>query len=426
MKKLLVAGLVAVVGLASPACNRSSSRAAGRLTVDGRAEVATVGGSLENVTRSRTLKAGEQVTMVEGTAVLSLGEGRSLELRKGTIVRLGLQRGPLGKEVARGELVSGDVLVQASNDPATVVAGDSTVEVNPLSVARVSRRLAVVVGVYRGAAGVESAGRPASVPALRQRTVPAPGLPSRPTPITFDASDPWDQRFLGDAIDLGNQLVATSRGFTPPSGYGPGSPVSLFLDILPRLAEQPGFSGSLIDTSRAPGETLVGAAISLEGSRSTFPERWASVFGFHDDGAPWGLVALDQGASREPLLATIDGAIRRLSGSRPELAGPGGTPPRASSPASVPVPSLPSSSGSTSTASGSAPTGSSAGGTTSSGGTGTGGTSSGGTGTGGSATTLAPYERVTGPSNLGIPLVDTTVNSVVDALSGVLRAIGRS
>ena len=423
MKKLLVAALIALAGLASPACDRDDSRAVGRLTVNGTAEVATVDGSVLDVTRSRTLKSGEQVTMVDGTAELSLGDGRLLELRKGTVVRLGVQRGPLGKEVPRGELVTGDVLIQAANDAATVVAGDSTVEVNPQSVARVSRNLAVVVGVYRGAAGVESAGRPANVRALRQRTVPAPWLPSRETPLMFSDSDPWDQRFLGEAIDLGNQLVATSRGFANPPGVGPGSSVGLFLEILPQLI-QPGFDVSLIDPTRAPGETLVGAAIALVGTKSNLAERWSLAFAFHDEGAPWGLVALDQGASREPLMSTIDGAIRRLTPARTELAAPGtGAAPStgtaspsssATNPIPIPLPPVPSSSPEGSAGSGSS------GGTTPSGGEGT-------ASTGGSTTssTLAPYARVVGPSNLGVPLVDNTVNSVVESLSGLLRAIGR-
>ncbi len=425
MKKLLIAGLVALAGLASPACDRDDSRAAGRLSVEGTAEVATVDGSIREVTRSRTLRSGEQVTMVDGTATLSLGEDRLLELRKGTVLRLGLQTGPVGREVPRGELVTGDVLVQAANDPATVVAGDTTVEVNPQSVARVSRNLAVVVGVYRGAAGVESAGRPANIRALRQRTVPAPGLPSRETPITFSESDPWDQRFLGDAIDLGNQLVATSRGFINPPGVGPGSSVGLFLQILPQLV-QPGFDPSLIDPTRAPGETLVGAAIALEGTKTTFLERWNAAFSFHDDGAPWGLVALDQGASRERLMATLDAAIRRLTSARTELAAPSAptdpssstatTLPRTTNPAPAPLPA------------GTPGPGSTGGGTT-------GGGASAGTGTAGTGGStpagaegspdLEPYARVVGPSNLGVPLVDNTVNSVVETLSGVLRAIGR-
>jgi hypothetical protein len=428
MRKGLAFALVAYAALSLTACDRTDDRAVGRLNVTGKAEVVAVDGSLKEVTRSRTLRTGEQVTVVDGTAVLSLGGGRSLELRKGTVVRLALETGPLGTSVPRGELVAGDLLVQAPEEAATVVAADTTVQVTA-GVARVSRNLAVVVGVYRGSAGVESAGRAESVSVFRQRTVPAPGLPSRATPLTFSATDPWDQRFLGEAIDLSDRLVATSRGFTNPPGYPSGSSVSLFTDILPQLSEQSGFDGSLIDPARAPGETLVGAAIALEGAKGSFPERWASVFAFHDDGAPWGLVAMDQAVSPGPLLATIDGAIRRLSGQRNELAAPTTATSSAqpsTAPVSVPVPSLPTPSDSAPSAGGSTLASASTPTTIVPGGTGAAGSSSAPPAGGGSTTTNRdPYERVTGPSNLGLPLVDETVNSVVDALSGLLRAIGR-
>jgi hypothetical protein len=182
MKRWAAVAVLLVVGWAGPACDRPSSRTVGRLTVEGRAEVVTVDGGVQDVTRARTLKSGEQVRVVEGTAMLSLGSGRQLELRKDSTVRLSLSQGRMGQSEPRGELVSGDVLVLASQDSATIVAGDSTVEVT--GAARVSRGLAVVAGVYQGAAGVESAGRPVSVPALRQVTVPAPMFTSTPIRVS--------------------------------------------------------------------------------------------------------------------------------------------------------------------------------------------------------------------------------------------------
>ena len=126
----------------------------------------------------------------------------------------------------------------------------------------------------------------------------------RPAPLSYDADDAWDRRFLSDAIELGNELEARSKGFSaqvspgrrphrrvPARGCCPTSPPS------------PTFVAALFDPKRAPGESLVGAAIALEGTRGTFAERWAGVFGFRDEGAQWGLVALDQGVTRVPLLA---------------------------------------------------------------------------------------------------------------------------
>ena len=271
MRKLSALTVVLLVALTATSCTRRPSQAVGRLTVDGRAQVDTADGGRKTVTQARTLRTGEQVTMLDGTAKLSLGSGRQLELRKGTVLRLALQPGSTGQSEPRGELVSGDVLVLAQSEAATVVAGDTVVRV-ATGAARVSRGLAVVLAVYEGAAGVETAGSGASVPALHQITVPAPGLPSRVTPLVYSPSDPWDQRYLGDAIDLGDQLVARSRGFSGQVSPADAASADFFRRILPGLASQP-FDASLLDADRAAGETLVGAAITLQGTRGDFRNR---------------------------------------------------------------------------------------------------------------------------------------------------------
>jgi hypothetical protein len=428
MKRWLALAVLLLVGLVSVSCSRPSAKTAGRLTVQGRAEVAATDGSLKQVTRSRTLKAGEQVRVLDGTAMLSLGSGRQLELRKGSVVRLAVQPSPSGQPESRGELVSGDALVVATGDAATLVAAENTIQVT--GVARVSRDLAVVVGVYQGAAGVESAGRAVSVPALRQVTVPAPGLPSRATPITFSATDAWDQRYLGDAIDLGNQLASKSVGFSGQVGASPATDAGFFRQILPGLAGEP-FDATLLTAARPPGETLVGAAITVLGTKGQFPDRWASVFSFHEElGAPWGLVALDQGVPRAPLLAEIDAAIGRVPG----IGGATAPSTPVAIPGSVPVITAPPP----------APvsTGGAGGGGGASGGVGapastsattvppasTGGAGGGGPGTPagstGTAVVTAPPLAPRGPLNTGLPVVDDTVNAVVEALTGLLRELG--
>jgi hypothetical protein len=427
MKRWVALTALVVVGLTSASCTRRPSQAVGRLNVDGRAQVDTADSGRHTVTGARTLRNGEQVTMLDGTATLSLGSGRQLELRKGTVVRLALQPGTTGQSEPRGELVSGDVLVLAQNEEATVVAGDTIVRV-ATGAARVSRGLAVVVAVYQGAAGVETAGSGASVPALRQITVPAPGLPSRVTPLTYSPSDSWDQRYLGDAIDLGDQLAARSRGFSAQVSPADGTSADFFRRILPGLGEQP-FDASLLPPDRAPGETLVGAAITLQGTRGDFRNRWDSVFAFHDEGAPWGLVALAQGVSREPLLAAVDAAVGRLPGGATQAVAAAGP----ATPAQTPTPS-PTPSNSPPVTVPAAPTpqpgAGSTGGTSASGATG--GGQGGGTGpTGATPPTTAPTgpapasqpPTTRGPVDLGIPLVDNTLNAVVDALSGLLRSL---
>jgi hypothetical protein len=435
-RRWTVVVVVAFVALLTTTCTRSSAKAAGRLTVAGRAEVAANDGGLHVVTHTRTLRSGEQVRVIDGTAVLGLGRGRQLELRKGSVVRLAVTTAG-GQSDTRGELVAGDALVETSSDAAILVAGDTTVQVT--GVARVSRAVAVVVGVYRGAAGVESAGRSASVPALRQVTVPAPGLPSRATPLAVSASDTWDQRYLGAAIDLGNQLVARSRGFTAQLPAGTAPSAAFFRQILPGLASQP--IDSLLDPTRPAGETLVGAAITLEGTKGQFADRWSSVFGFHDDGASWGLVALDQGVAGDQLTSTIDAAINRAVPSTNQVAAPAPPASGGTSSALGPIPTVPSTAtattptppatSATGTPGGSTGTGGASAGTGSTGSTGTGTTGTGAastgtgtTGTGTAPTTLPGSDR--GPIDLGIPLVDNTLNAVIDTLSGLLRALSTS
>jgi hypothetical protein len=253
------------------------------------------------------------------------------------------------------------------------------------------------VASYNARVTVASAGRSLDVPALRQVAVPAAGLlPGKPSPLIFRAGDAWDQRFLGDAIDLGNQLVARSRGFTAQLGPGEGHTTAFYRQILPALANEPSFDVASLGPDRSPGEALVGLAIAVTGTRGSFDDRVAAVFAFHDDGAAWGLVALDQGVSRAPLLAGVDEAIGRgplsVAEGRPQPAA--SAPARTGrAPATTPAPS------------------SSGGGSVSS--------------PGPSLVPPSPSPSTAGgPLNTGTPL-DNTVNSLVNVLSGLLGGLGR-
>ncbi|HEX7277661.1 MAG TPA: hypothetical protein VF244_09840, partial [Acidimicrobiales bacterium] len=85
--RLVVAALVLLA--LGAACSKSDTGdAAGRLSVDGRAEVAGPGEDAEIERGSRTLTFGERVKVLEGTATIRLDRGRELELRTGTNVVL--------------------------------------------------------------------------------------------------------------------------------------------------------------------------------------------------------------------------------------------------------------------------------------------------------------------------------------------------
>lgn len=392
---VLTLALALVAGLLG-ACRSSPTPPAGELRVEGTAEVARDSAPLRPVTTSPTLvPPGATVRLVTGSATLSLGGGRQLELREGTVVHVSGSPGdPFLADVVRGE-----VLVSSEVAPAQVTAAGTEVDVR--GVGRVSRGLAVVVGVYQGSARLRSVGSTLDVPALRQVSIAARGLlPARPSPLSLAPGDPWDRRFLAEAIELGDQLVARSRGLTNGLPPGEGTTPGFYRLLLPDLEREPGFGAALLRRQRPPGENLVGATIALAGDRGTFEQRWRQVFAFHDEGATWGMVALDQGVRQVPLLAQVERALGRAG----DLAAPPPPPPASPPP------------GGTGNGSGN--------------GAGNGGGSPGGP----PPPAISPPDGGTPPgpgvplertitSRLGIPLVDDTVESLVDALGGLLRGL---
>lgn len=392
------------------ACSKAGDGDAGRLSVDGRAEVVAPGGEAVVVQGSRILKVGERVEVLEGTATIRLDRGRELELRTGTGVVLEEAAAEGDLPAVQPALLGGDLLVHAPQDapqPVTVAGAEVIVAGD----AQVSQGAAVVVTSYVGEVELRSEDGPVAIRALRQLTLPA----REPVPVSYNADDPWNRRFLSEAIELGNELEARSIGFTAQLGATDGRTSGFLVGLLPALDGQPGYAG-LFDPARAPGESLVGAAITLEGTRGTFAERWAGVFGFRDQGAQWGLVAYDQGVTRAPLLAAVEAAINR--GPRPfeVLPLPGDeTPPDE--------------------------------GVAAPGGGGGGGGGSPGSGSGGAPVTSTPAPPPTptptapppvpttvspptppnpniGPLNTGIPILDNTINALVETLSGLLRSLG--
>ena len=310
MKRLTMA--VVVVGLLGLTGCRSRAPGPGeaRLSdVSGRVEASSPRQSWRQV-HGGLLHSGDRVRVRSpgGRAVLTLDGGRVLELRGGSAVRV----------AATPHLLAGDLLAEATVRPLDVSAASAAVRLGRETAARLSSRLSADAAVYRGRLRMTSAGRGLSVPALRQATVAGPGLvPDQPVPLRYRASDAWDRRSLGDAIDLGRDLDARSQGITSQLGPGQGRTAGFYQLVLPGLDSQPGFTQALLDGTTADlttGERLVGAVIATEGRRGSFARRWAAVFAFRTAGAEWGLVALDQGVtSAGSLVGTLDQALGRLT-----------------------------------------------------------------------------------------------------------------
>lgn len=317
MRRATALVLATALLVAGGGCSRDDVKPGGaRLDVvrGSRVMAGEAGETLRAVRGSVTLRRGARVEVADGAATLTLSGRSVLELRTGSEVEL---RSPVFLE-------QGDLLVSAEGRPVTISAGGSRVVVP--GAARLSRELAVSAASYAGVTTLRSAGRSLKVPALRQAAIPSLGvLPADPQPLVYDARDPWDRRYLGAAIDLGEELEAKSRGFTLSLGRNEGFTAGFFRLLLPALEQEPAFGPALLAERRDPGETLVGATIAVSSERGSFTERWESVFSFRDEGAAWGLVALDQGVTdSSKLMGSLDAAIGRapLAFAPPPAGGP--------------------------------------------------------------------------------------------------------
>lgn len=345
MRRVLALGVVVgVFAVGAAGCNRDRLRAdEARLTLSGRALVSQRGGPLKPVDADRRLRAGDRVKMIAGSARVEAADGTTYELRCGGDACAEGSDFEWGSEPT---LLNGEVLVGASRTPVVVEAAGSEVEVTGM--ARVSRSLAVSAEAYRGDVVLRSGGRPFTVPALRQAAIPALGvLPTTASPVAYDDGDEWDRRVLGAAIAFGRELEARSQAFGANLRAGEGRTVGFYKLVVPALDAEPAFDGSLVDGRRGPGETLVGAVIAAKSKKAPFAQRWREIFSFRDEGAAWGLVALDQGVSEgDQLVSDLDAAIGRaplqFSGPSSVAAAPVGSTGPSSNPASTARPTTPS------------------------------------------------------------------------------------
>jgi hypothetical protein len=299
----VAAAVALLVPLAS--CSSGDDDRAYVLTVQGRAQLAG-GDVLEN--GEHQLDPGEEVTVTDGSAVLDLPGSPSLELRAGR----GSHADSQVRLAATPTLVAGDALVLSQGGEARLRAGSAMATIS--GVGRVVRSTGATLAMYRGAARLDALGRTLASPviAFRQAAVTDTGaLPRRPVPLTYDRErpDPWDVRYLGDAIDLGDQLERRSRALdrrlSPPAGVVTPSYVRR---VLPPLRTAPGFDDGLVAGDRSIGETMVGASIAL-GGPGPVAERWRDAFSFRSEGADWGLVAVDQEAQRSAVFGVLDGVL---------------------------------------------------------------------------------------------------------------------
>lgn len=306
MRHLLASVVVTLVIAAVAGCSEGevgATEAAVEIAEGSRVLVAERGDDLTLAEGARTLHFGADVKVLAGSATIALADGSRLEVRDHSEIRI-------NRTI---ELVAADVLVTSGRGPVAVAAAGSEFTVD--GVAQLSRDFAVSASSYRGSVTVRSAARGLRIPALREANVASPGVvPTEPRPLHYDATDPWDRRFLAEAIELGEQLEAKSRGFTESIRPGEGRTAGFYRVLLPALERESQFDESLLTPDLTPGKALVGATIALNGRTGSFAERWAAVFGFYNEGAQWGLVALDQQVTdASGLVQSVNAAIGRQS-----------------------------------------------------------------------------------------------------------------
>ncbi|MCU1455204.1 MAG: hypothetical protein JWN46_3350, partial [Acidimicrobiales bacterium] len=269
------------------------------VSVHGRARVTRAGGAVESVVARTRLHPGDGLKVEAGSADLELAHGVHYQ----ALAARGDDRATQLQMAVIPTLQAGRLLVTAS-DGARVVSGGTAVALAGAGAMHVRRSLATEVGVYAGQAQVDSAGVGATVPALRSIEVAALGqVPRQPRPLRYSPSDGWDRQFLSEAIGIDRELRSILAGFRA-SGGDPDRAAQGMRGALPDPPSAATLRGYLAARQDDDGK-LVGTAIAGLGQGGTFASRWQQVFSFRDDGALWGLVALDRGVSSDRLTGAI-------------------------------------------------------------------------------------------------------------------------
>ncbi len=326
---ILPAGVVVVAALALLPRVGDAGPGPGeaRVVVDGTASVVRDDGVATTVTDdSVALGPGDVLEVVAGSARFTLADEVHLEGRAEPSV--GGRQGTTVEMQVVPELLAGPLLVEAPTTAVRVAAAGSTTTVGPAGdggAARLLRRLGLGVGSYGGAVEVDSAGRRAAVAPWRRAEVAAVGEPG-PTDLAlrYSAQDPWDRRFLADALTIDRQLAPLLRGLD-----GAGAPD--LTDPATLRAAVPGLPGPValaprLDEVADSGEALVLAALATTGTGGSLGARWDASAAFRADGAAWGLVAVDQGVAPADLLGTVRTAIDDALAAAPGGAADTGTP----------------------------------------------------------------------------------------------------
>lgn len=293
---VLIAGLV-VAGVDSVDRNKVAPGTA-RLEPSGLVEVSVAGAPFVRASHGRTLRARDQVRVIDGRAVLELTKSK-VELRAGSVLTIHEKDQPTAIS-----LDDGDLLIEAGRGDTVAVDGGTAV-VKVAGSAKLRRGVSLAAGVYTGTARFERNDQGLNVSQYRQAAVVGTGiLPPAAEPLSLAQSDEWDRRMLGPVMALDEQLMLITQAFEAdaPAAVGPET----YKEWVPRASGLPLTSEML--AGRAVGENLVGVTlVALD--KGDFLTRFQSIFGFRAEGASWGLVAADRAINPNPVLSDLEVAL---------------------------------------------------------------------------------------------------------------------
>lgn len=300
-----------------------------------------VGGAC-SVGRSDRLGGSMQLRMINGSATLirdgkaqtvrkdlNVAAGDSLVLSKGGVAELRLAKGRvLELRDARVELTSDTALRLSRGSILSDIQAplDIDLESSRLSADRgtfrVDRALSTRVGNYAGQPVTVRAGSSSlEIPPYRQTVVAGGIIPKTVAPLRISRKDPWDQRLVSEALDLEQRLVNFARGLE--AQLGPSSGIEFFRAVAP-LGLDVVFLEPVLGSRRS--DVLIGLLLAIDakvGSADPVQSRFEKIFDLWNDGASWGLLAVEFGVPQDGLFSRLLQAVEktgiRVTGAGPAL-----------------------------------------------------------------------------------------------------------
>jgi len=235
------------------------------------------------------LRPGDALTVDFGVAVVQTSAG-TISARPGTTIEF---------DGTSPRITRGDALVEGQDLSVGAPAAQIVVD----GIARVRQQLSLEVGVYEGEAAVKTQTASHTVPALRRAVIAGTAGSALGTtlPLSLDATDSWDRRLMGDALELDAALTSRSRGLTNQIASAPAEVREWIL----ATASSKWHEVSPLSDDEPVGELVVAAEIAKAAHLKV--DAVIDQMAQRAEGASWGVIAISHGVRTMPApLAHID------------------------------------------------------------------------------------------------------------------------